>query len=279
MKKKPLLKVRNLTKIFGQGCDSCLNLTPTPDGDNICPFCQSVVACADISFDVFPGEVLGIVGESGSGKSTILNCLYFNLTATSGDVHFEKLNHGKQNILNANAQTKRLLRNIHFGIVYQSPHLGLDFRVSGEGNVAERLLVADWRKFESIQERVHRLFNRVEFPKSRLKDFPRLFSGGMQQRVQIAKALAGNPSVILLDEPTGGLDVSVQAKILDLIRSISRELNVAMILVSHDMGVIRLLCHRMIVMKNGQVIESGLTDRVIDDPLEEYTQVLVHSTL
>jgi len=116
-------------------------------------------------------------------------------------------------------------------------------------------------------------------PRSRNKDLPSCFSGGMQQRVQIAKALVSKPSLILLDEPTGGLDVSVQAKILDLIRTISREVGVAMVIVSHDMEVIRLLCKRIIVMKHGRIIEKGLTDRVIDDPEMPYTQMLVHSTL
>ena len=157
--------------------------------------------------------------------------------------------------------------------------MGLNFKISGEGNVAERLLISDERNFKNIQEKVHRLFERVELSKSRFKDLPKHYSGGMQQRVQIAKALVSNPSLILLDEPTGGLDVSVQARILDLIRSISRELQVAMILVSHDMQVIRLLCERIIVMKHGRIIESGLTDRVIDDPIEAYTQTLVYSTL
>jgi putative phosphonate transport system ATP-binding protein len=126
---------------------------------------------------------------------------------------------------------------------------------------------------------VHALFKRVELPHSRYKDLPGSYSGGMQQRVQIAKALINAPSLILLDELTGGLDVSVQARILDLIRSISRELQVAMIMVSHDLQVIRLLCERIIVMKHGRIIESGLTDRVIDDPQKAYTQTLVHSTI
>ena len=210
---------------------------------------------------------------------TILNSLYFNIPVSSGEAYFSGFADGKQNIFEANAQNKRILKNIHFGIIYQNPQAGLNFKVSGEGNVAERLLAADWRAFKAIQDQVHHIFDKVEFPLSRFKDFPHSYSGGMQQRVQIAKALASNPSIILLDEPTGGLDVSVQARILDLIRSISRELKVAMIMVSHDMQVIRLLCKRIIVMKHGRIIESGLTDRVIDDPREAYTQTLVHSTL
>jgi putative phosphonate transport system ATP-binding protein len=276
---KPLLSVDNIKKIYGDGCENCLGNDPDSGTDNRCPSCGSIIACTDITFDVFPGEVLGIVGESGSGKSTILNCINLTLPVTAGKIYYGNLKNGRQNILDVDAQTRRQLQNRQFGIVYQNPQLGLNFHVSGEGNVAERLLVADSRHFQIIQKKVHQLFGRVELPASRYKDFPGAYSGGMQQRVQIAKALISEPSLILLDEPTGGLDVSVQARILDLIRSISREFKVAMIMVSHDMQVIRLLCKRIIVMKYGRIIESGLTDRVIDDPREAYTQTLVHSTI
>lgn len=274
-----LLSVNNLKKIYGKGCPDCQGPNPPHSPDNRCPSCDSIIACTDISFEVYPGEVLGIVGESGSGKSTILDCINLSLPADAGEVYFRKLQDGKANILKADAQIRRRLQNIHFGIVSQNPHKGLNFSVSGEGNVAERMLIAGKTHFGRIQEKVHRLFQRVELPKSRFRDLPVFFSGGMQQRVQIAKALINEPSLILLDEPTGGLDVSVQARILDLIRSISREFGVAMLMVSHDMQVIRLLCKRIIVMKHGRIIESGLTDRVIEDPREPYTQTLVHSTL
>ena len=275
----PLLSVHNLKKIYGEGCDDCMGPSPRPGPDNLCPICGSIIACTDVTFDVYPGEVLGIVGESGSGKSTVLGCINLTTPVNGGEILYSRLQSGIRNILEVDAQTRRTLQNIHFGIVYQNPHLGLNFSISGEGNVAERMLVADSRNFAAIQEKVHNLFERVELSSARFKDYPINYSGGMQQRVQIAKALINAPSLILLDEPTGGLDVSVQAKILDLIRSISRELNVAMIMVSHDIQVIRLLCKRIIVMKHGRIIESGLTDRVIDDPQHAYTQTLVHSTI
>ncbi|MGD9202708.1 MAG: ATP-binding cassette domain-containing protein [Chitinispirillia bacterium] len=274
-----LLKVRNLKKLYGDGCDDCRGDSPLYCNDNKCPVCHSIIACSDVNFEVYPGEVLGIVGESGSGKSTILNCINLSLQATAGGVYFNHFNEGEDNLLGADAQTKRLFTNLYLGLVYQNPLLGLNFLVSSEGNVAERLLVSGKRHFKKIQEKVHSLLRRVELPQSRYKDLPGSYSGGMQQRVQIAKALVNSPSIILLDEPTGGLDVSVQAKILDLIRSISGELNVAMIMVSHDLQVIRLLCKRIIVMKHGRIVESGLTDRVIDDPQNVYTQTLVHSTI
>ena len=108
---------------------------------------------------------------------------------------------------------------------------------------------------------------------------PRSLSGGMQQRIQIAKALANNPPLVLLDEVTSGLDVSVQARVLDLIRELQRERGISMIVVSHDMGVIRLLADRTLVLKNGRVVERGLTDQILEDPQHPYSQLLVHSTL
>lgn len=276
---EPILRVSKLKKIFGKGCISCRKEDRPPKNDNRCIVCGAIIACSDVNFNLYPGEVLGIVGESGSGKSTVLNSLYFNTEATGGEVYYSNYRDGSSNILEADAQDRRNLKSAHFSIVYQNPMSGLNFDISGEGNVAERLLINNERNFNEIQKRVHALLERVELSPSRFKDLPRNFSGGMQQRVQIAKALVSNPAVVLLDEPTGGLDVSVQARILDLIRSIAREFNVAMIMVSHDLQVVRLLCDRIIVMKQGAIVESGLTDRVIDDPREAYTQVLVHSTI
>jgi len=109
-----------------------------------------------------------------------------------------------------------------------------------------------------------------------MDDFPRNFSGGMQQRVQIAKAMANNPELLLLDELTTGLDVSVQAQIMDLIKEIQRDTNIAMVLISHDLRVVRLLSQRILVMKNGRIVEQGLTDQILEDPQHEYTQLLVN---
>jgi putative phosphonate transport system ATP-binding protein len=123
------------------------------------------------------------------------------------------------------------------------------------------------------------LLEHVNIPLSRAGDPPRLFSGGMQQRVQIAKALSNNPPILLLDEVTTGLDLSVQARVLDLILQLRRELKVSMLVVSHDLGVIRMLAQRTLVMLEGRVIESGLTDQILEDPQHRYTQQLVDSLL
>ena len=165
------------------------------------------------------------------------------------------------------------------GIVYQNARMGLRMRVSAGGNIAERLLMARWRHVGRMRQRAAELLAQTEVPVQRMNELPRNFSGGMQQRVQIAKALSTQPALLLLDEVTTGLDVSVQARVLDLIRSLQQDLGVATIVVSHDLGVIRLLTSRTIVMRHGCIVEEGLSDQILEDPQHAYTQLLVNSVL
>ncbi|RQS71141.1 ATP-binding cassette domain-containing protein [Burkholderia sp. Bp8963] len=274
----PILQVRGLTRIHGTGCERCVESTGPEQDTNICPHCGSVVAAHDVSFDLQPGEILGIMGESGSGKSTVVKTLYFDEKPTAGTARFFD-NGNACNLFAANAAEQRWLRNHRFGMVYQNPHLGLNFNVSAGGNIAERLLMNDVTLFGEIRERARSLLLRTEVLPERMDESPKTFSGGMQQRVQIAKALATRPPLLFLDEVTTGLDLSVQARILDLILEIQQELGTAMIAVTHDLGVIRLLAGRTIVMKYGRIIESGLTDQILEDPQHAYTQRLVASAL
>jgi putative phosphonate transport system ATP-binding protein len=149
--------------------------------------------------------------------------------------------------------------------------------VTAGGNIGERLLAVDWRHVGKIRAKASDYLARTEVPLDRLDHFPAYFSGGMQQRVQIAKALANSPSLVLLDELTTGLDISVQAGVLDLVRDIQHRDGLSVIVVSHDLSVIRLLADRTIVMKMGRVVEQGITDQVLEDPQHPYTQLLVSS--
>jgi putative phosphonate transport system ATP-binding protein len=273
----PALRVSGLTRMFGRGCDECIGLTGPEHETNTCSACGTLVACADVSFELRPGRTLGIVGESGSGKTTVLRSLYGDLAATSGEAFLSGYRDGARSIFEASSAERRRIRNFTLGMVYQHAWEGLNLRISAGGNVAERLLAAEWRKIAQIRERAGSLLGRMEVPVTRMDDFPAHFSGGMQQRVQIAKALANGPSVVLLDEMTSGLDVSVQAGVLDLVQEIQRDEGVAMVVVSHDLGVVRLLCERTLVMKNGRVVEAGLTDQILEDPHHPYTQLLVSS--
>lgn len=273
----PLLEVRGLTKQYGPGCDQCLELTGPASNVTVCPRCGTVVACSDVDFDLRPGRTLGIVGESGSGKSTVLRSIYGDIEPTDGSAILRSPGTTPRDLFCLNPQDRRRVRNFEIGMVYQTPRQGLNFDVSAGGNVADRLLAANWRSVGQIRDRASILLDRMEIPVGRMDDMPGDFSGGMQQRVQVARALANGPAVLLLDEMTSGLDVSVQAGVLDLIQSIQYEANIAMIVVSHDLGVVRLLCERAVVMKNGRVVEHGITDQILEDPHHPYTQLLVSS--
>jgi putative phosphonate transport system ATP-binding protein len=287
---EPLLRVEGLTRRHGPGCEACAAAGPGEDA-NRCPRCETVFACRDVRFELHPGEALGVMGESGSGKSTLVKLLHFEEPATAGDVRLAGDGFARRlpevfgrepaspNLLALSAFQKRRVRSQLMGVVHQHPHLGLRMSVSAGGNVVERLLEAGWRNIGAMRKRATELFARTEVPVERMDEPPANFSGGMQQRVQIAKALSNDPALLLLDEMTTGLDLSVQARVLDLVRSLHAQLGVAMLVVSHDLGVIGHLCQRTLVMRHGRVVEAGLTDQIMQDPQHPYTQLLVSSQL
>lgn len=248
---QPLLAVNNLTRLYAPG-----------------------KGFEDVSFALYPGEVLGIVGESGSGKTTLLRSLSARLAPQQGNILYR----GRDLYQLSESERRRLLRT-EWGVVHQHPLDGLRPQVTAGGNIGERLMAIGQRHYGDIRNEALRWLQDVEIPANRIDDLPTTFSGGMQQRLQIARNLVTQPTLVFMDEPTGGLDVSVQARLLDLLRTLVRELNLAVIIVTHDLGVARLLAHRLLVMKQGKVVESGLTDRVLDDPHHPYTQLLVSSVL
>lgn len=276
---RPLLKVEHLTKQYGPGCGECSESGRPGLIKNYCPSCGTVYACSDVSLDVYPGEILGIVGESGSGKSTLMQCLYFDQDVTSGSLTIDDPELAGENLFDVSSQRKRYIRNHKYGMVYQNPVRGLRMDFSSIGNIAEKQIAAGGRHVGKMQDAGERLLDVVSIPLFRMKEEPRNFSGGMQQRVQIAKALSNDPPILFLDEVTTGLDLSVQAAVIDLIKQIQRDLGISMIVVSHDLAVIRMLADRTLVMLNGRVIESGLTDQILEDPNHAYTQQLVYSLL
>ena len=237
-----------------------------------------VQAVRHVSAEVFPGEVLGIVGESGSGKSTFLRMLNLEETPDAGTYTLD-LPEVDGNLFELDRFARRMLCAKRIGIVYQNPHLGLLMKHSSSGNVAERLLVAGERRFAVLREKAQEALEASEFPIERLDAPPIELSGGMQQRVQLAKAIALEPALLLLDEPTTGLDVSVQALVLDTLKRLQQERKITMVIVSHDLGVIRTLADRVMVMRRGEVVEAGLADQIFQDPQHAYTQQLVHAKL
>ena len=237
------------------------------------------IGCADVSFDLWPGEVMGIVGESGSGKSTLLSCLAGHLAPDAGRVMFDTRDRGMVDTLAMSEPERRMLMRTDWAFVHQNPRDGLRMGVSAGGNVGERLMAVGARHYGQIRAQATDWLGRVEIAAERIDDRPSAFSGGMQQRLQIARNLVTGPRLVFMDEPTGGLDVSVQARLLDLLRGLVREMGLSAIIVTHDLAVVRLLADRLMVMKSGHVVEQGLTDQVLDDPQHGYTQLLVSSVL
>ena len=244
---RPVLEINNVSKSYG-----------------------NVHALQDVSACAYPGEVLGIVGESGSGKSTLLRMMNLEETPDQGSYSLD-LPEVEGNLFDLDRFARRMLCATRIGIVYQNPHLGLLMKHSSSGNVAERLLVAGERSFAVLRKKAQTL-GRMDAP-------PIELSGGMQQRVQLAKAIALEPALLLLDEPTTGLDVSVQALVLDTLKRLQQERKITMVIVSHDLGVIRTLADRVMVMRHGEVVETGLADQIFQDPQHSYTQQLVHAKL
>ena len=237
------------------------------------------VGCADVGFELHAGEVLGIVGESGSGKTTLLRCLASHLEPDSGTVSYSMRDGGFRDTLTMDEAERRQLMRTDWAFVHQNPRDGLRMSISAGGNIGERLMAVGDRHYGNIRQTATNWLERVEIDASRIDDRPSTFSGGMQQRLQIARNLVTSPRLVFMDEPTGGLDVSVQARLLDLLRNLVAELDLAVIIVTHDLAVVRMLADRMMVMRRGRVVESGLSDQVLDDPAHEYTQLLVSSVL
>ncbi|MGI4797920.1 MAG: phosphonate C-P lyase system protein PhnK [Janthinobacterium lividum] len=238
-----------------------------------------VTALDDVGVELWPGEVLAIVGESGSGKTTLLNVLAGRVKPDAGTIEYRDPAGGAHDLLAMGAPALRALHRSDWGFVQQNPRDALRMRVSAGGNVGERLMAAGARHYGSIREIAADWLAQVEIDPARMDDLPSTFSGGMLQRLQIARTLVTHPRLVFMDEPTGGLDVSVQARLLDLIRTLVARLGIAVVLVTHDIAVARLLAGRMVVMQRGRVVETGLTDQVLEDPQHPYTQLLVSSVL
>ncbi|PYF02721.1 putative phosphonate transport system ATP-binding protein [Rhodopseudomonas faecalis] len=247
--------------------------------DNLAKSYGRLKACRGVSFKLYPGEVLAIVGESGSGKSTLLQMLSTQLQPSAGRVSYRMRDGVLRDLTELGEAERRFLFRTDWGFVHQDPAMGLRMAVSAGANVGERLMAVGWNNYGKIRDTASTWLQRVEISLDRIDDAPRTYSGGMRQRLQIARNLVTAPRLVFMDEPTGGLDVSVQARLLDLLRGLVTELGLAVVIVTHDLAVARLLSHRVMVMQGGRVIETGLTDQVLDDPREPYTQLLVSSIL
>lgn len=225
-----------------------------------------------VSFEVGRGEVLSIVGESGAGKTTLVNALLRLVPAQSGAVSFDGID-----VLTAPpSELRQLRRNIQ--VVFQNPFASLNPRLRVRDAVGEPLRTHTRLRGSSLEERALAALNDVGLSREHLDRYPHQLSGGQAQRVAIARALVLEPRMLILDEPTSSLDVSVQAQVLNLLIDLREQKELTYLFISHDLAVVRHLSDRVAVMKSGQILEEGATSQVLDSPRSKYTQSLVDST-
>ena len=259
MSEMPLLQVKNLHTSFF-----------TDAGE--------VKAVNGISYNLDAGKVLGIVGESGSGKSvsaySVLRILTDTGRVTEGEVLFKG-----ENILQYSEQQMQKFRGSRISIIFQDPMTCLNPTFSIGSQLREAIRIHTDRSKEEIQARALEMLQLVGVnePEKRLKQYPHELSGGMRQRVMIAMALACEPDILIADEPTTALDVTIQAQILELMRDLQKELGMAIIMITHDLGVVAQMCDEVIVMYAGSICEQGTADEIFYNPKHEYTKGLLRS--
>ena len=230
---------------------------------------RRVHAVEQVSFNLYPGETLGLVGESGCGKSTIGRSLIGLETPRSGSIVFN----GQELTQVSGSQLQKLRRNIQY--VFQDPYAALDPRLTVGFSIMEPLLIHKVCSRQEAERRVGELLERVDLDPAMAVRYPHEFSGGQRQRVCIARALAMNPEIIIADESVSALDVSVRAQIINLLLALQKEFRIAFLFISHDMAVIERVCHRVAVMYLGQIVELGSRRDVFENPLHPYTKRLM----
>jgi ABC-type dipeptide/oligopeptide/nickel transport system ATPase component len=252
-----MLKVKNLSTYF------------YPEG-------KEVKAVDNVSFSVDRGEILGILGESGSGKSTlalsIMRLIYPPGKIVSGEIFVDG-----QDLLKLSEEEMIRTRGARISIIFQDPFTSLNPVYTVGDQIAETIRLHQglnkkeaWDKAVQMLDTVH-----IKNPKSRIHDYPHQFSGGMRQRVMIAMALACQPELLIADEPTTALDVTIQAEILKLLKEIQQKFNLAIIYITHNFGIIEALCQKVIVLYKGKMVEEGRVAEVISSPRNDYTKRLI----
>ena len=254
-----LLAVENLTTVF--------DVRPTP-----------VVAVNDVSFEIRKGETLGLVGESGSGKSVTAFSL-IRLVQSPGRVAGGKVIFQGRDLLATSEPEMRHVRGAGIGFVFQEPMAALNPVMRVGAHIAEALIVHGLASKSDARARAVELLRAVLItdPEKRVDDYPHQLSGGMRQRVMMAVALACKPPLVIADEPTTALDVTVQAQILDLLRDMKREFDLSLLLITHDLGVIAETADRVAVMYAGRIVEQGTVREIFHDPMHPYTRGLLAS--
>ncbi len=259
MQPNPVLRVQDLTTCF--------------DGDD-----TTVLAVDKLSFDLLPGETLGLVGESGCGKSvtslSIMRLLRAPGRVASGNIEFDG-----SDLLALPEKSMRAIRGNKISMIFQEPMTSLNPVITVGKQISESLMLHQGLSRREALTQAEALLDLVQIsdPARRVREYPYQLSGGMRQRAMIAMALACQPKVLIADEPTTALDVTIQAQILHLLRDIQARLGTAIVLITHDLGVVAQMCQRVIVMYAGRKVEEGSVDDVLDRPQHPYTQALIRS--
>lgn len=226
-------------------------------------------AVNDVSFDIHQGEILGLVGESGSGKSTLGRSLIRLIEASSGNIIFDG-----SNLRALNEKTLFNARK-NFQMIFQDPYASLNPRMTVFDTLAEPLTIHNICNKELLNTTVNSLMDDVGLPRNAIRKYPHEFSGGQRQRIAIARAISLNPKFIVADEPVSALDVTIQAQILDLLLNLTKEKDITMLFISHDLSVVRYMCDRVMVMQEGKIVEINDTETLYASPFHDYTKKLL----
>ena len=247
----PIISVENLSMHFGK-----------------------LKAVDNVTFSVKPGETLGIVGESGSGKTTMGRCIVRLYDPTAGTIQYRRPNGSSVDLVPARGDELRQMRR-HIRMIFQDPFGSLNPRMTVAQIIGEPLLVNNIARGKALDDKVAQLMEQVGLEPAWRERYPHAFSGGQRQRIGIARAVALEPRVIVADEATSALDVSLRFQVLDLLMRLQDELDLAIIFISHDIGVIRYMCDRVGVMYRGRLVETGDADQVVNSPAHDYTKALI----
>ena len=240
---------------------------------------ETIHAVKSVNFQLFEGETIGIVGESGCGKSVLMHSLLKLIPLPSGKIESGSVFFEGKNLLSLKEKELSSYRGKKIGMVFQDPFTSLNPTMIIGKQIMEPLLIHNQCSYKEAKSRTMQLLHLLNIPNpsSRFSQYPHELSGGMKQRIMIAISLACNPKILIADEPTTALDVTIQAQILDLLREIKKEKQTGILLITHDLGVISSVCDRVLVMYAGKIIETGSVEKVLASPLHPYTQMLLDS--